>query len=197
MYHYLVAHVGGVKLFGTISISAIFGVVLEIITGTTPQMHPALVSAVVGGAVAVVIKLIDLMWDNRKTKKQAKEKEHVTADKVLEIEQQDKRELREGMKALHAQELEFWQRQCTEHEGDARDARTRAHSAVTQLISLQNHVLTLQQKLAAAGVEIPPFTFTPYTELMMTHLNKHGVDESNRVFAEREKERNNVHQTQS
>jgi hypothetical protein len=130
--------------------------------------HPALISAMVGGSIALLIKLVDVWYDNRKNQREARQKSVASADKVLEIETQEKRELRISMNRLRSQERLFWQEQTLNAKAESFEARSRAHRFGGEVMRLQSIILGLQNVMAGADppLAIPTITLTEYSVLM-------------------------------
>jgi Asp-tRNA(Asn)/Glu-tRNA(Gln) amidotransferase C subunit len=140
--------------------------------------QPAVIAGLVGGFVAICVKLMDVWWDARKAKREGQKKEVVSADKVAELSKSEREELRAGMKELHAREVAALKEQQARElaiikEANARElifvkeqlqlskeseieAREVAHSFATEIMRVQNFISKL---LVVLPKEIEPPTF--------------------------------------
>lgn len=134
--------------------------------------HPAVVAGIVGGTVAILMKLADMWWDARKQRNASSQREVISADKVAELSKAERAELREGMAALHAKELLFWQQQLQANNlklaasrmAEA-EARIVGHTIIREVMKLQSYIISVMA-LVPRGVKVPPIQFRDYNQLV-------------------------------
>lgn len=141
--------------------------------------HPAIISGLVGGLIAVSIKLIDVWFENKKNKRESQQKEHATADKVLELEQVDKQRLRDEMRALAAEKELFYKQQIDRVKVELFDVRASNHQAVNEVMRLYHIIIGLQRTMIENKLEVPEITFVPLTKFLIqsTDENSDGAAE--------------------
>jgi hypothetical protein len=135
--------------------------------------HPAVVAGLVGALMALLMKLIDMWWEARKARNTARQRELPTADRVAELSKEERQELREGMAALHAREIGFWQMQLTASNmklaasriAEA-EARVAAHTVNREVMRLQRYALKLLALIPPGTPDVPQLEFRDYEELM-------------------------------
>ncbi len=137
------------KLLVIAVLAAAFATSLDILEGVGE--HPAITSILAGGTVALAIKFIDKYLDGRN-------KGVKTADKVLELEQQERKELRASHLLLMEEQKTWWHGQNTRLRAEIFDIWTRArrdriraektnHAAINEIMRLQHLVLGMQRTL--------------------------------------------------
>lgn len=186
MYQFIFSHLAAFKTLGLIAISAIAGETVSAWEATTK--HPAIISALVGGSVALFIKLIDVWYENRKTERTARKNQTVTADKVLEIETVEKRELREEMRRVRNEEKQLAAERLAISQAETFEARQRAHRFGNEVMKLQSLIIGLQNSMHANNIPIPEITFTPYHDLMFgSKAEQDALEQRRTELAERMK----------
>ena len=159
----------GVKL-GFICVLALFaGGLTEL--AEAANAHPAITSVLAGGFVALAVRFVDKWLEGRnKTIK--------TADKVLELEQQEKKELRDEHTKLMAAKEAWWNQQADRLKVEMfairqqrRAERTEAseinHKAINELMRLQNIILGMQRSMVMAGLTVPEAAQIDLTKFML------------------------------
>lgn len=165
MHNFIYSQFATIKLAGIALASAIAGETVAVVDSA--NKYPAATATVAGVGAAVLIKLIDVWYDNKKNLREAKHKEHATADKVLELEQQEKRDLREGFRKLYAEKEQWWQRQNDRLKADAFEARQRNHLAVNEIMRLHTLLLGMQRTMILNNLTVPEITFIEMSKLML------------------------------
>lgn len=158
-------HFTGIKTIGIALAALLAGEATSLVEGASN--HPALVSGLVGGGVAVAIKLVDVWYENKKNQREAKLKETATADKVLEIEQQDKAEMRAEQQRIMREKELWWKQQNDRLKAVNYETGNRNHLAVNEIMRLHDIILGMQGAMIKAGLEVPEITFVPLTKVMM------------------------------
>jgi hypothetical protein len=171
LYHFIISHATAAKVGVVMVVAALAGEADAVINGA--NAHPALISGLVGGIVALLIKLIDKQIETRK-------RTVASADKVLEIETAEKREIREEARRLRREAQQLGDEKLLLSKAETFEARARAHRLGSEVMRLQNIVLGLQNTMAGAQppIPIPQITFTEYSVLMF------GTDEQQKELQE-------------
>src|SRR5882724_11821984 len=163
---FVLQHVEGAKIVMIIALAWLAGEASEAVAH-----NPAVTGGIIGGAVALLIKLLDVWYENRKNQRESQQKEHATADKVLELEQKDKEQLREEFKRLSQEKETFYKAQCDRLRAEVFEVRTTNHLMVNELMRLYHLILGLQEKMIKGGLEVPEITFVPLTKFIIANTD--------------------------
>lgn len=177
-----------IKLAVVMLVAAIAGEFDALANGA--NSHPALISGLVGGVVALLIKLIDKQIEIRK-------RTTASADKVLEIETAEKKEIRDEARRLRKEAQQLADEKLLLSKAETFEARARAHRLGSEVMKLQNIVLGLQNTMAAHQVPIPEITFTEYSVLMFgtDEQQKELTDQINRLHEQMTRDTGAEHRT--
>lgn len=158
-----------VKLATVLVVAFIAGEVTELVD--TATKYPAITSALAGVIVALGVRFVDKWLEGRN-------KTITTADKVLELEHADKKELREAHERLITEKESWWKLQTDRAKAEAfqerqgrREERVVAqainHSAINELMRLQNIILGMQRTLVINHLEIPEVAHIDLTKFFL------------------------------
>lgn len=137
----------------------------------TANAHPAITSVLAGGFIALSVRFVDKWLEGRnKTIK--------TADKVLELEQAEKKALREEHAKLMGEKESWWKSQLDRERADhfavkqryelnTKESREINHKAINELMRLQNIILGMQRSMVMAGMEVPEAAHIDLTRFML------------------------------
>lgn len=157
------------KLLGILVLAFFAGEATEALD--TINKYPGLTSALVGITIALGVRFIDKWIEGRnKTVK--------TADKVLELEHADKKELRDAHNLLMKEKETWWKLQKDRVEAELFEVRQHAradrvtaqqtnHAAINELMRLQNIVLGMQRIMVLNHLEIPEVAHIDLTKFML------------------------------
>jgi hypothetical protein len=165
-------HIETMKVLGIIIAAWLAGEAAGAIDAAT--QHPAIISALVGGSIAIAIKLIDVWYESKKSKREGHLKEIATADKVLELEQADKQRLREEMRALSQEKELFYRQQIDRIKVELFDTRTSNHQAVNEVMRLYHIIIGLQRTMIENKLQVPEITFVPLTKFLIQSDDKNS-----------------------
>lgn len=167
---FLLSHMyEGIKV-GFICVLAFFaGGLTEIVD--TANAHPAITSVLAGGFIAVGVRFVDKWLEGRN-------KNIKTADKVLELEHAEKKELREAHAKLIAEKEAWWKLQLDRVNADLFSVRQKArtermeasqinHKAINELMRLQNLILGMQRTLVMNNLDVPKEAYIDLTRFML------------------------------
>lgn len=180
-------------------------------TGTVPKVvawyeNAAIMGPLIGLFGSVLVLLINRWWEKRRKEVEDEKEDDDTHNtlfsKLTELNAEERKDLRNLILSVHDKEINFFKTQLEERnrfhneQMTAKDlqiyaisesekqARLRSHNFINEVERIKAHVMLLQILLAQANIEIPAFTFTQYTELMLTNLE----DEKMRSSVEKLKE---------
>jgi hypothetical protein len=167
---FILAHIfEGIRLCTVIVLAFLAGELVEITD--TANKNPALTSILAGIIIALGVRFVEKWLEGRnKTIK--------TADKVLELEHEDKKELRTQHAKLMAEKEAWWIKQNDRLKADLFEVRTRSradrleadqinHSAINELMRLQNIILGMQRSLVMNHIEVPEVAHLDLTKFML------------------------------
>lgn len=163
---FVLQHIEGAKIIMIIALAWLAGEAADAVSH-----NPAITGGIIGGAVALAIKLVDVWYENRKNQRESQQKEHATADKVLELEQADKQLLRDEFKRLSQEKEIFYKSQLDRLRAEIFEVRTANHLSVNEVMRLYHLILGLQEKLIKAGLEVPEITFVPLTKFLIANVD--------------------------
>lgn len=161
------------KLLAIIVLAAGAGEAVPAQPSTSILQHPAVIAGLVGGVMALLMKLVDMWWQARQARNTARQRELPTADRVAELSKEERQELREGMAALHAREIGFWQMQlaatnqklAASRMAEA-ESRIAAHTVNREVMRLQRYAMKLLALIPPGTTDVPQLEFRDYEELM-------------------------------
>jgi uncharacterized membrane protein YhiD involved in acid resistance len=180
----ILAHTFEVVRLTTICLVAIVLTTLADLTEIA-SLHPALTATLAGVLTAYGVKYIEKWADGRN-------KSIKTADKVLELEHADKKELREQHAKLMAEKEAWWklqndrtlaEKQDIEQHArlHRREARETNRAAVNELMRLHNIILTQQRTLVMNGLPVPEMKDINLTQFMLPTWESEDEDEHTTV----------------
>ncbi len=170
MMMYIFAHTfEGIKLATVLVVAFFSGEATSLID--TAGKYPAFTSALAGIIVALGVRYIDKWLEGRNKTVQ-------TADKVLELEHADKKELREEHGKLMAEKEAWWKLQNDRLKVEAfqerqgrREERVVAqginHSAINELMRLQNIILGMQRTMVINNLTVPEVAHIDLTKFFL------------------------------
>lgn len=177
------AHIGAIKAFAIMVASALVGAALWLLQGATGSgsaTRTIITSLLSGGGVALLIKLIDVMLARQRERKEGRKEKIASADRVLEIENEEKEQIRVEARRLRREAQQISNEKLLFSKAQEFEARARAHRFGGEVMRLQNIIIGLQSTMASHQCshqcphEQPQTHLCPVTIPSIT-LNEYGL----------------------